>query len=505
MCCIVKQMRRQRFLLIGVGLLFASALPHCQTYDFAYRPTQRVAITSIREVVVRNTDTDILFIVDNSNSMGEEQANLIRNTRLFIEELATSDNAYRVGVMTTNALDEDRNQAGPLGTDGGRLRLVRATQTQLNSANCNIAPDSSPLPYLIRPDPSDAQVDAKRCRLIEDFVATISSLGIQGSSRESALEAARRAFNGVDPNVENRNSGFLRDEADLALVLLTDEDDCGFADYGSDTWPNSQCYADAAQAVSVATYANFFAGLKGSGGIRKIRAALIGGGFVGTGESAGFEPSGCRLVGGNPSVDCGCWSSTDEDFFCSYLHDYYGHVCVDTTGCAAAGSAVGDTCASQSGGICNTDRCEALPAGRYHAFMNELGGRRLSVGFPRGTFEDSICRGEYDQTLLTIARTVVLSSCFVTEEPALGPNQVSMKLRHVDSTTGALTETAIPRYDAADSTAECQTCGGSCANGAWRFVDNTTFCLECGLKKQTGDEFILTVLNEVTGFDGGPQ
>src|SRR5262245_37580237 len=89
-----------------VGVLVV-VLVGCQEYPFAYRPKQRVAVTSVREIVVRNSDTDILFVIDSSGSMQEEQDNLRRNTRAFIEELSLSENAYRVGIITTDALDDE--------------------------------------------------------------------------------------------------------------------------------------------------------------------------------------------------------------------------------------------------------------------------------------------------------------------------------------------------------------------------------------------------------------
>ncbi|MBI3178075.1 MAG: VWA domain-containing protein, partial [Deltaproteobacteria bacterium] len=83
-----------------------ATLAACQEYPFVYRPNQRVAITTVREVIVRNTNTDVLFIIDNSGSMTEEQANLKRNTAIFIAALAQSENIYRVGIITTDARDE---------------------------------------------------------------------------------------------------------------------------------------------------------------------------------------------------------------------------------------------------------------------------------------------------------------------------------------------------------------------------------------------------------------
>jgi hypothetical protein len=129
------------------------------------------------------------------------------------------------------------------------------------------------------------------------------------------------------------------------------------------------------------------------------------------------------------------------------------------------------------------------------------------VSFPSGTFEDSICQPKYDDTLLQIARTVVLSDCFVVAEDALSADSVRLVIRHPDG-TGKVSERDVPRYtaDPRDTTADCSSCGGACSTGAWRYVDARTFCLECGLKKLVSDEFVLTVVNEVVGeADGGKE
>jgi hypothetical protein len=202
-------------------------------------------------------------------------------------------------------------------------------------------------------------------------------------------------------------------------------------------------------------------------------------------------PRGCRLDDTlGASAECGCWTATEDEFFCEYLNPY-GHACVDTAGCTPR-----ETCAGAGGG-CDTSRCDALPGGRYHDFVDELGDRRRVAGFSGGTFEDSICQAQYDATLLTIARTIVLSNCFNLEAPALGPETVELSLtRTFDD--GARVDYVLPWFDATVPEATCSNCG-SCPDGAFSLPTPTTVCLECGLLKQTGDSFVLTVLNEIEG------
>jgi hypothetical protein len=470
-------------------LLFFGFAQGCQSYPFVYRPNQRVAGTTVDEISLRAADTDVLFVIDNSGSMEEEQNNVIRNTAVFINELSQSDNAYRVGIITTDALDQ-----GHPGLDGGRLRMHRATQAALNAASCGITPDTSAEPYLDRPDPADTQVEAKRCRLVEDFKATVASLGTGGSGTECGLAAAKMA---LDPNnsvTRTANAGFLRADADLAVIYMSDEEDCSFDSYASSGY-QIECYANKDQAIPPESFVTFFANLKGpTAGVRKVRGALIAGGIMGGEGNSNFEPMGCYLTSSGPTADCGCWSSINDNFYCTYLNGF-GQPCASTGGCS------GSTCPSASNHTCDTPRCQALPAARYDAALRSLRMQRLAVGFSAGIYEDSICQNEYDKTLLAIARNVVLSDCFSLDQPPIDPNAISLAIRQTNGTTGAVTDTPIMHLDPdpSNTSADCHDCGG-CSAGAWQLMDSETICLQCGLKKHTGDEYVLHVLNEVIGF-----
>ncbi|MEO1482327.1 MAG: vWA domain-containing protein, partial [Myxococcota bacterium] len=90
---------------VGVRCLCVVAacwLSACQDYPFELREPSRVDARQIREVVAQLTPADILFVVDNSNSMGEEIQELQNNLDLFLEELSASDNDFQVGIITTD-------------------------------------------------------------------------------------------------------------------------------------------------------------------------------------------------------------------------------------------------------------------------------------------------------------------------------------------------------------------------------------------------------------------
>lgn len=146
---------------------------------------------------------DILFVIDNSGSMQQEQANLAQNFPKFIEVLnAFNDGAldYRVGVTTTSFPTEILGITLTSGEEGALLKSDGMTR-----------------PWLERTDP----------KVTETFTS-LATVGVMGSGQEQQLRAAQAA---VTARVEDgANASFLREDALLALVFLTDEDDGSFGD-----------------------------------------------------------------------------------------------------------------------------------------------------------------------------------------------------------------------------------------------------------------------------------
>lgn len=161
-----------------------------------------------------NRNLDVLFVVDDSSGMSEEQANLAANFPLFVNRL----------------------QAFP----GGLLDLhLGMVSTNVGSGGVNITTCSSPG----RPDGDDGFLLTNGCAGINgaflsnvrlpdgsrqtnyagDLASVFSCmvrLGNTGCGFEQPLEAMRRALSPA------RNPGFLRADAKLAVVFVTDEDDC---------------------------------------------------------------------------------------------------------------------------------------------------------------------------------------------------------------------------------------------------------------------------------------
>jgi hypothetical protein len=200
---------------------------------------------------------DVLFVIDNSGSMGEEQANLSANFPAFInvlEEEGVEAN-YRIGVTTT---DNGNPICGSTGPEAGKLQMTSCLQRQNEfvfpnpptdataiacTDNCAIMdmdiqptttevdPEPKPRPWLENiegktnlPDtdndgtPDYTTVEAFQC---------FGPQGIAGCGFESHLESMYKAFLRAEKDGEAQY-GFLRANAILSVVIVTDETDCSF-------------------------------------------------------------------------------------------------------------------------------------------------------------------------------------------------------------------------------------------------------------------------------------
>ncbi len=220
-----------------------------------------------------NRDVDILFVIDNSGSMAEEQALLSANFAAFINVLEAPDVRanYRIGITTT-----DVTTAGCKGTtpENGRLVLSscqdRMDQGEFvfNNQDFSFACDDfcsksdadlEITPTLIDADRGD-ESKAKPRRWLESYggrtnVAGVDSMveafqcygpqGVAGCGFESHLEAMYLSLAAAsDPGANH--FGFLRDKALLSVVFISDETDCSVSSLGSEilTPANKTFWAD---------------------------------------------------------------------------------------------------------------------------------------------------------------------------------------------------------------------------------------------------------------------
>src|SRR5215471_2145654 len=160
--------------------------------------------------------TDILFVVDDSNSMSEEQAGVVRELPTFVQVLQTGAGVQqnlRVGLVNTSVYSAYFNGQLYLTQypEGGWLRQFPAADGGAGGGER----------WLTDPDPD----------IVPRLSAAIAALGINGSFQETPFEAARIALTGTGfwttlPDGGNPNAGFLRPGGRLLVVAVSDEDDC---------------------------------------------------------------------------------------------------------------------------------------------------------------------------------------------------------------------------------------------------------------------------------------
>jgi len=125
---------------------------------------------------------DVLWVIDNSGTMSEEQETLEASLGPFVEALIDSRVDFRLAVVST---DTDDMQAGVF--QGESAVLTRDTNN-----------------------------------LEEQFIVN-AAVGFEGSRVEKGFSAVQMAL--TEPLLSGANTDFLRDEAELAVIFISDEDD----------------------------------------------------------------------------------------------------------------------------------------------------------------------------------------------------------------------------------------------------------------------------------------
>lgn len=171
---------------------------------------------------------DMIWVIDNSNSMAEEQATLAENFPVLIETLTSPPDAdgdgepdfepitdLRIGIVTTDM---------GVGDNAGVIGCPSATGDDgvfISDARSGCGTSLGTPPWL--------QFDGENARQFNDDFSCLSELGTNGCGLEQQLEASFAAITRqAEPGAPNE--GFLRGDSLVTIVYVTDEDDCSAAD-----------------------------------------------------------------------------------------------------------------------------------------------------------------------------------------------------------------------------------------------------------------------------------
>lgn len=127
---------------------------------------------------------DIVWIIDNSGSMSDEQQALGTNFSAFIDEFITKDVDFKMGITTTDTSSSTK-----------KGQMVTGSDTKLTSAKAK----------------------ANETQFKSDF-RNLVKVGTSGSGNEKGLEAS-------EGFMQKYAASFIRPDAYLAVVVLSDEED----------------------------------------------------------------------------------------------------------------------------------------------------------------------------------------------------------------------------------------------------------------------------------------
>jgi hypothetical protein len=156
------------------------------------------------------TNVDILFVIDNSGSMADQQDSLLASFEGFVAGIEANlafAESYHVGVIASSPYYENAEGCTALGD------LV--TQTGgIESSHCVGAPFTSGKHYM---DQTEIDLTAKfKC---------VAELGVGGSDDEKVAGALLGAIAPANQEPGACNEGFARLDSLLVIVIVTDEDD----------------------------------------------------------------------------------------------------------------------------------------------------------------------------------------------------------------------------------------------------------------------------------------
>lgn len=239
-----------------------------------------------------NKNVDILFVIDNSGSMGDEQANLASNFEPFIEALEEKnvEANYRIAVTTT---DNGNPLCGGATTPEGGAFVLSSCQNRLEHFVWNGSPavDARDVACLdicayendeleITPTASGADATLKPRPWLENIegqtnlpsgITTTEAFqcfgpqGVDGCGFESPLESMYKALARAQ-NSDEASYGFLRDDALLAVVFVTDEVDCSHRSEAGDIFAPDSVFSHDPEYQAATSSICWNAGVECSGG-----------------------------------------------------------------------------------------------------------------------------------------------------------------------------------------------------------------------------------------------
>jgi hypothetical protein len=208
-------------LLMLVVALTAAAAAGCDQRSLDVKTTGAggsVSIGTDGGAFVPTRKLDMLFVIDDSSEMRLAQDNFIRNFPTFMTRLMDPPGLpdLHIAVISTDMGAGDGSISG-CDASGGKNGIFQYAPRGSCTAT-GLAPGAT----FIADDGTNRNYTGN----LSDVFGCIAALGETGCGFEHQLSAITRALgaDGSPPPVENQ--GFLRPDAFLVILLLSNEDDC---------------------------------------------------------------------------------------------------------------------------------------------------------------------------------------------------------------------------------------------------------------------------------------
>lgn len=267
------------------GATLALALCGCPNQELAPLVPCTVSVVSIDATQNGTDQVDLLFVIDNSASMSEEQIKLNAQLPHLVQVLTSGDfdgmpnpdgqldfkpvGSLRLGVVSSDmgsngvagvrscgsnsflATEQNitaqgvDNQNHPFGDDGLLLNSTAVAVAGVsvpNALQTAVMPAIAPRPECALNLPRVLEFPSTgNANEIASRFSCMAQLGVNGCTIEQQLESMWKALAPSTDRTFSRgssgqglpagqNAGFLRPEAILAVIVVTDEDDCSSPD-----------------------------------------------------------------------------------------------------------------------------------------------------------------------------------------------------------------------------------------------------------------------------------
>jgi hypothetical protein len=200
-------------------------LPGCQDYGFEELPRSVIKEKRWSQTISVSSSADILFVVDNSGSMAGEQVQLGESFGSFVSVLNDKfGETFHIAIVTTGM--ESQNCPACSASIPGSCINETGENGRFQDRRGHITWTAG--------EPIFDFVTERECRVVTNDNTNcfydvgqergIALVGTTGCGFERGLAPLIPALDSLRGSY---NAGFLREDATLAVIIISDEDDCG--------------------------------------------------------------------------------------------------------------------------------------------------------------------------------------------------------------------------------------------------------------------------------------